>query len=65
MSTFMKPFAVRAGEGVQLSAPTNRSVVVVMADTLQTGGSLSVLELQIHPYRTPSRTSVRRWGGCW
>jgi len=41
----MKPFAVQASDAVRLSTPT-KSSVVIMADTLQTNGSLSVVEVE-------------------
>ena len=60
----MEPFAVQAGEGVKYSTPVNGSAVV-MADTLRTNGSLSVLEVLIPPYEGPAAHTHLREDEVW
>ncbi|MFI5692842.1 cupin domain-containing protein [Kribbella sp. NPDC051586] len=60
----MKPFAVQPSDGVWLSTPTKGSVVV-LADTLQTNGSLSVLELEVAAYDGPAAHTHLREDEVW
>ncbi|MER7249912.1 cupin domain-containing protein [Kribbella sp. NPDC000426] len=60
----MEPFAVQAGEGVTYTTPVNGSAVV-MADTLRTNGSLSILELLIPPYSGPAVHTHLREDEVW
>ena len=59
MSTPIQPFSVQSGEGAPLETPTG-DAVYVKADTRNTGGSLTVLELVISPKSGPAlHTHVR------
>ncbi|RZU12073.1 cupin domain [Kribbella rubisoli] len=60
----MKPFAVQASDGVRLSTPIKGSAVV-LADTLQTNGSLTVLELEIAAYDGPAAHTHLREDEVW
>lgn len=60
----MKPFAVQANDGVTLSTPIQGSVVI-KADTLQTNGSLTVLELEIAAYDGPASHIHLREDELW
>ncbi|TCC12280.1 cupin domain-containing protein [Kribbella soli] len=64
MSKFMGPFAVQAGEGAKYATPTSGSVIV-KADTVQTNGSLTVLELLIPPNDGPPAHTHLREDEVW
>jgi mannose-6-phosphate isomerase-like protein (cupin superfamily) len=64
MSTFIPPFAVQAGEGRALEAPTG-DVVTVKADTRRTNGSLTVVELVIAPKSGPGLHNHVREDELW
>lgn len=64
MSGSIKPFAVRADDGVKLATPIKGSIVI-MADTLQTNGSLTVMELEVHPYDGPASHTHLREDEVW
>src|SRR4051812_14543857 len=52
MSTFMAPFAAHASRGAPLVTPTGDQAIV-MADTHNTHGSLTVIELTNQPKNGP------------
>ena len=53
MSAPLEPFAVQAGEGVRLQTPPG-DFVYVKTNTLNTHGSLTVLEFYIAPLSGPA-----------
>jgi mannose-6-phosphate isomerase-like protein (cupin superfamily) len=57
-------FAVQPGEGTALETPTG-DVVTIKADTGQTNGSLTVLELVISPNRGPALHTHLREDELW
>lgn len=60
----VQPFAVQTGQGVRYSTLTTGSVVV-KADTANTNGSLTVLELVIPPYDGPPAHTHLREDEVW
>ncbi|MGW6196057.1 cupin domain-containing protein [Kribbella sp. NPDC055110] len=64
MSKFMGPFAVQVGEGAKYATLTSGSVVV-MADTVRTNGSLTVLECLIPPNDGPPAHTHLREDEVW
>ncbi len=52
MDTPVPPFAVQAGGGIVLETPTG-DTAIIKADTRQTNGSLTVIELVIGPKQGP------------
>src|SRR6202008_4298050 len=53
VSAPVPPFAVQAGDGVALETPTG-DAAIVLADTRQTNGSLTVIKLVIGPKQGPA-----------
>ena len=64
MSTWITPFAVQSGEGRELETPTGDRATV-KADTRETNGSLTVLELLIAPKSGPATHSHLREDELW
>ncbi|HEX6148959.1 cupin domain-containing protein [Nocardioides sp.] len=59
MASPLEPFAVRAGEGTQLQTPTG-DTVHVKTNTVDTNGSMTVMEFVISPKNGPAlHTHVR------
>ena len=53
MTAPIPPFAVQTGEGIVLETPTG-DTALVLADTKQTNGSLTVIEFVIGPKQGPA-----------
>jgi mannose-6-phosphate isomerase-like protein (cupin superfamily) len=64
MSTRIPPFAVQAGDGTALVAPTG-DVVTVKADTRKTDGSLTVIEIVVAPKSGPALHNHVREDELW
>ncbi len=64
MDTPSPPFAVETGEGIALETPTGDSAIV-KADTRQTGGSMTVIEIVVGPKSGPALHSHRRDDELW
>jgi mannose-6-phosphate isomerase-like protein (cupin superfamily) len=64
MDTRIPPFAVQAGEGTVLETPTG-DTAIVKADTRQTDGSLTVIELIIGPKQGPALHTHHRDDELW
>jgi mannose-6-phosphate isomerase-like protein (cupin superfamily) len=60
----IKPFAVQRGGGAVLATPTG-DTAVVMADTDQTGGAMSVLDLVVAPQVGPALHRHEREDELW
>ena len=64
MDTPIPPFAVQAGEGIVLETPTG-DTAIIKADTRQTNGSLTVIELIIGPKQGPALHTHHRDDELW
>ena len=64
MDTPIPPFAVQAGEGIVLETPTG-DTVIIKADTKQTKGSLTVVELVFGPKQGPALHTHHREDELW
>jgi hypothetical protein len=64
MSAHVPPFAVQAGEGESLEAPTG-DVVTIKAHTRNTNGSMSVHEIAIAPMSGPALHTHLREDELW
>ena len=64
MDTPIPPFAVQAGEGIVLETPTG-GTAIIKADTRQTNGSLTVIELIIGPKQGPALHTHHRDDELW
>jgi mannose-6-phosphate isomerase-like protein (cupin superfamily) len=64
MLTGVPSFSVQAGEGRTLPTPT-ADVVTVKADTRQTNGSMTILELQVAPGSGPAVHTHLREDELW
>lgn len=64
MSTPIQPFAVQPGEGAELQTPTG-DALHVRADTRNTGGSLTVLDLVVSPKSGPALHTHLREDEVW
>lgn len=64
MFTATKPFAVQAADGERLATPTKGSIVI-LANTRQTNGSMTVMELEIPPYDGPASHTHLREDEVW
>ena len=64
MDTPIPPFAVQAGEGIVLDTPTG-GTAIIKADTRQTNGSLTVIELIIGPKQGPAVHTHHRDDELW
>jgi len=64
MDTPIPPFAVQAGEGIVLETPTG-GTAIIKADTRQTNGSLTVIELIIGPKQGPAVHTHHRDDELW
>lgn len=64
MSAPIPPFAIQTGEGAVLETPTG-DAAVVMADTKQTNGSLTVIEFVIGPKQGPGLHRHRNEDELW
>ena len=64
MDAPVPPFAVQAGEGIVLETPTG-DTAILKADTRQTNGSLTVIELIIGPKQGPALHTHHRDDELW
>ena len=64
MDTPIPPFAVQAGEGIVLETPTG-GTAIIKADTRQTNGSLTMIELIIGPKQGPAVHTHHRDDELW
>ena len=64
MAVPIKPFAVQRGGGRDLATPTG-DTAVVMADTAQTGGAMSVIDLVVAPQVGPALHRHEREDELW
>jgi mannose-6-phosphate isomerase-like protein (cupin superfamily) len=64
MDTPIPPFAVQAGEGIFLETPIG-DTAIIKADTTQTNGSLTVIELVIGPKQGPALHTHHRDDELW
>ena len=64
MDNPIPPFAVQAGEGIVLETPTG-DTAIIKADTGQTNGSLTVIELIIGPKQGPALHTHHRDDELW
>ena len=64
MGTTIPAFAMQAGVGTALETPTG-DTVIVKADTGQTNGSMTVLELEVGPKRGPALHTHHRDDELW
>jgi len=64
MSTPTPPFAVQADQGMALETPTG-DAATIMADTANTNGSLTVIELLIAPKKGPALHTHLREDELW
>lgn len=64
MSTSIRPFAVQPGEGAPLQTPTG-DALYVRANTRNTGGSLTVVELEVSPKSGPALHTHLREDEVW
>ncbi len=64
MDTPIPPFAMESGEGTALETPTG-DCAIVKADTRQTGGSMTVIELVVGARRGPPLHTHHRDDELW